>query len=392
MAITNANYWPLGSTIQKVISLPQSPTIDQNMGIISVNPIDGHMVMVYRGGSSTYNSIGSIYIRYSTDGGANWSVHTVVKSESNVDLRNISGGYDSNGRLFIFYLRCTSSTYISINYIFSDNNGLTWSSTVQLVNHPNYPNQSNAQYWPHGHIVDAGNDILYQTWWGVDINGTYSLYLYKSADAGVNFLQTDIITTYSNSLYQLMDSSMVNLGGGCFLVLARIRNTPNHFRQFKSEDNLVSWTDQGETVFESPSGSVSSPPWLSFINLQGDGIVACYYTIVTPNQPISLPGTSNPIPVPPSLNVVFGLAKDLLNTNSIYNKTGIYGWNTSTIKKIYSYSGTNGLGYQSFYHPLNQFKGIGVCFDYLPFTKAQPRIVFTNTYKMIDDVFGNLDL
>ena len=48
--------------------------------------------------------------------------------------------------------------------------------------------------------------------------------------------------------------------------------------------------------------------------------------------------------------------------------------------------------YQSFYHPLNQFKGIGVCFDYFPFTKAQPVIVFTNTIKMTDDVLVHLNL
>jgi len=134
---------------------------------------------------------------------------------------------------------------------------------------------------------------------------------------------------------------------------------------------------------------VSSPSWLSFINYQGVGIVACYYSIVAPNQPISPPGSPNPIPILPTLNVVFGLASDLLNI-------GVNSWHINTKKIIYSYSGFNGLGYQSFYHPLNQFKGIGVCFDYnIPFTnstKNQPLIFFTNTNKMIADVFENLNL
>ncbi|MEW6509315.1 MAG: hypothetical protein AB1432_16415, partial [Bacteroidota bacterium] len=94
--------------------------------------------------------------------------------------------------------------------------------------------------------------------------------------------------------------------------------------------------------------------FLVYINYQGVGIVACYYT---------RRDTS-----PTKLKVVFGLAKDLLD--------GTNGWNANTIKEIYSYTLSGKVGYQSFFHPLSQYKGIGVSFE--SNGNAYPVIEFMN--------------
>ncbi|MBI4647257.1 MAG: hypothetical protein HY738_11885, partial [Bacteroidia bacterium] len=228
-------------------------------------------------------------------------------------------------------------------------------------------------YSPHGHIVDVGknildnNNTLYQSWSGNNGTGTtYKLYLYKSIDSGAHFYEADIKTIYSGA-EQLSQPSMVNLGGGCFLVLAK-KNDVNAFRQFKNENNITeSWNDYngGITNFDDGLTSNPAPPWLSFINYQGVGIVACYYTKKNTTPHI--------------LKVIFGLAKDLLETNGHLN------WNVNTKKAVYPDppTGNNTLGYQSFFHPLNQFKGIGNTFEGVG-NVYNPKIVFTPQSGMIN--------
>jgi hypothetical protein len=353
--ITPANYFPLGSTIQKSFT-DLSSAAYEHFGIISVNPTNGHAIIVYRRGTTHVSSgdYGSAYIRHSTDGGANWGPESQIFSESGVDLRNIGGGYDSNGRLFVFYGRYNpdTSTWLSMNYRYSDNDGSTWSSQQTLTN------QSNTAFSPHGHIIDAGNNTLYQTWYGVN-GSTYSLYLYKSTDGGSSFSTVKQIYSGTN-LYT--EPSMANLGGGCFLVLSRI-NSGSTFRQFKSEDNCDNWSDQGATSFEtwSSAANMQAPPFLVYMNYEGVGLAACYYT--------------RRDTTPMKLKVVFGLAKNLLD--------GANGWNASTIKEIYSYTTINKPGYQSFFHPIKQYKGIGICFESAS-NYAYPKVVFTNTSSMIN--------
>jgi len=395
MAITNANYWPLGSTVQKIIPNP-NPNIPplysthyEHFGLISVNPVNGHMVIFYRRGTKhvgTYgangvNDPGEIYIRHSIDGGANWDTETLVKGESGIDIRNYAGGYDSNGRLFIFYGRFNSTTtplWHSMNYIFSDNDGISWSSPVQLLTN------SNATFSPYGHIIDAGNGILFQTWYGNYISGTntiYTLNLYKSTDGGLTFPYTINIcpTGYTNIVGE---QSMVNLGGGCFLALARTESAINQFRQFKSEDGGNTWTPQDTingyshdtTVFEISSGTLGAPPFLSYINYEGVGIVACYYTIREPVY--SIYGTTNPI-----LKVVFALAKNLLDNGPITwgNAYSSNNLPVNNIIKLFPIGTSKASGYQSFFHPLNQYKGIGLSFiETVSNSNAYPEIYFTN--------------
>ena len=142
-------------------------------------------------------------------------------------------------------------------------------------------------------------------------------------------------------------------GGGNFLILAR-DNTKFSFRQFKSEDNCQTWIDQGDTLFV--TSFYQSPPWLSFINYEGVGIVACYFTDRGQKKAF----------------VIFGLAKDLIDI-------GASSWNLTTIKDIYNYAPSDwDNGYQSFFLPQNQYKGIGVGFKEVNSANAYPIVQFTN--------------
>jgi hypothetical protein len=152
------------------------------------------------------------------------------------------------------------------------------------------------------------------------------------------------------------ESSLVNVGGGCFLLLARINNQINKFKMFYSVDIGFTWTPfSGMTDFnyDEPQGSWAAPPWLSFINYEGVGIVACYYTIRI-NQPPTYPDSL--------LKVIFGIAKDLLeNGVSAWNKYSIFEWSEK----------------QGSLH-------IGLTFQEPNTSYAYPVIIFTNISGMKD--------
>lgn len=354
MAITPENYWPLESTIQKTFTNLNVGSGYEHFGILSVNPLDGHMIMVYRKGTAYVGSIGSIYIRHSGDGGANWSNETLVLSETNVDLRNIFGGYVSNGRLIVFYSRYqNSTTWLSISYISSTNNGDSWSSPQSAYNQP-----GNTAFSPYGHVVDFGTGLLYQTWYEVD-GSTYLLRFSKSYDGGGTFSPVNIKTIYS-STNPFTEPSMVNLGGGCLLVLARI-NGGTCFAQFRSTDFGNNWTGPEYTNFETWTNG-QNMPWLSFINYQGVGIVACYYT----RRDAS----------PYKIKVVFGLASDIINN-------GISGWKSATLKEVCPSTSGYRSGYQSFYHPDFQLKGVGLYFD-CSAVSSYPKIIYTPVSGLMD--------
>jgi hypothetical protein len=376
--LTPENYWPLGSTVQKTITSLEDTDHYRHFGLISVNPVNGHTVIFYRKGDSHVNSQGVLKIRHSNKGGVSWGIEADICSEIGYDLRNLAGGYDSNGRLFVFYVKCSIDNepgystpyFLNMCYRYSDNDGVTWVPDLLYAPYE-LPHQSvgenNNVFSPYGHIVDVGNNILYQTWHGgLKDNGLpsyYRLYLYMSTDGGSTFNEIKYV---NNDLQKWGEASMVNIGGGCFLLLARKNDNYleyNHFIQFKSEDNCETWIEQGTTIFEDPPPAppptrYAAPPWLSFINYEGVGIVACYFTNRFTKE----------------LKVIFGLAKDLLE-----DVDGNLNWNDNTKKVLDNYlSGSDDRsGYQSFFLPLNQYKGIGIVFKEVSEDIAYPVIVFT---------------
>ena len=206
--LTPENYWPLGSTVQETTFNDNLLTDKyRHFGLISANPLNGHLVIIYRRGTMHVGDCGDIVIRHSSDGGTNWDEEEFVYSESGqgYDVRTAGGGYDSNGRLFIFFSTYDPSPpdtdyWVAMKYIYSNNDGAIWlpSSTnppyivhVTLNKDVSGSGEINTRFNPYGHIVDVGNNILYQTWFGgVPVTGApslYRIYLYKSTDGGLSF-------------------------------------------------------------------------------------------------------------------------------------------------------------------------------------------------------------
>jgi hypothetical protein len=91
----------------------------EHFGILLVNPLDGHMIMVYRKGTAYVGSIGSIYIRHSGDGGANWSNESLLMSEQNVDLRNICRRICKQWTVDCFLCKISKQFHMAINKLYN---------------------------------------------------------------------------------------------------------------------------------------------------------------------------------------------------------------------------------------------------------------------------------
>ncbi len=344
--------FPLKSTINSNNIVLNNLTEYNHFGILCVNPLTGVMVYIYRKGSAHISNNSSINLIKSTNGGKTWSNEIVLFQQTDYDLRGAAGGYTKNGRLILFYGKYyQATTWQSLVYRYSDDDGQTWSQEYTI------DTLGNNAYLPYGRLVEDENGHLYQTWYGFNTSTSiYSVYVLKSTDNGVNFNTN--YQVYSGTI-KCTESSMVYIGGGAFIIISRIDNG-NYLRQFKSENYCQSWTDQGYTSFESwtPETSGMVPmPFLNYIDYNGIGIVALYYTLRQS--------------YPQKLKVIYSKAKNLL--------TGTNAWVNTTINEIYTFSTnpTRNPGYQSFFHPDNKFKGIGIVCEEPSNYVAYPVIVFS---------------
>lgn len=340
--------FPLRSTINNA-AIVLTDTAYSHFGILCVNPINGKMAIIERRGTTHINNNAVIDIRKSTNGGKTWTTPTTIFSAADYDLRNCGGGYTQAGRLIIFYgkyYQATTWAYIAFRY--SDDDGTTWSNETSLNT------ESNTAFSPFGKLIEDENGYLYQTWYGIN-SGTYTVYVAKSTNNGVSWTNKVVYTGAS----AFTESSLVYIGGGRFIVVSRQENG-NYFNQCVSDNYCESWTNQGATNFDTwtPNDSSDVPmPHLAYIDYEGVGIVALYYTFRAAS--------------PQKLKVVFGLATTVFGSAT--------GWVAGTIKDVYTHS-TSPLrrpGYQSFFHPQNKFKGIGITYEEPSNVLAYPVVIFT---------------
>ena len=327
-------YYPLYAAPPKVLTTFNTATYDF-AGIIACNPTNGHLVSIFRKASSHVGTKGTGYIRHSTDGGTTWGSETEFLTDASYDIRNFGGGYDSTGRLHIFFgvYNYSGSAWVSQKYQYSDNDGTSWSSPATL------DVSSNATFSPHGQLIEMPNGDLLQGWYGIN-GSTYKIYIYKSTNGGSSW---SILTVYSGST-QLTEPSILHLGGGYILCVVRINNGTTYY-QFLSADSGANWSIQGATSFGTWTynpGSSHYPPSPCLFRFIYNGILVCglYFT-----QRDATPNTQK---------VVYALAKDLINTGS-------GAWNASTIKTVHTFAGSVLCGMptavhnESFYGIINMY-------------------------------------
>jgi hypothetical protein len=348
------------------------------------------MIMFFRRGfvdiDQTANCKGYIMMFASIDGGANWFPNNIMPANSNPDdQRFCAGGFDRSGRLFVFWASVDPSppyNYHNIFYSYSNNFAiLTPPSPLPISS------VTGDVYAPYGHIlhIDDPNtvsEVLIQPWYHIDVNtGKSSLKTFISTNGGLNFQQGPKISDPSQGDFS--HPSMIDLGGGDLLVLAIDRSAnPYEYRQFVSHNYGSSWVMDNSVIQIDTylPGDIPSPPFLSYINYEGIGLVICYWTHR---------GHGNPPPNAPTVFQIIAPAKEIAKLDGINVLSTANEWNAvikQPVKITSPLQVNSNSGYESFFHPLNQYKGIGISFSVDSLIHSYPQVLCPDSSLIIQNL------
>ena len=261
-----------------------------HFGVTSRSPKTGLYVHITRVGNSHLGNEGKI-VMYTSPDGITWTYKSTPVNSA-VDDRMGGGGYDSTGRLFIHWNNYDgASKYNAV--IFSDDDGETWTAEDQILVFG--AGETGTTF---GSLIELEDGTLIMSGYWL-LAGVYSLGFFKSIDAGLNWTRHDIITT--GATYTYSEGSFLYLGNNQILVVCRksLSGANTTYHQFLSIDNGATWTNQGDTTFETwgVTSGRERPPYIAMMDYLGTKIVACYY-VVTDRQ---------------KFRVVYGLATDALS-------------------------------------------------------------------------------
>lgn len=236
---------------------------------ILLNTLSGKTLLIYRKGTSHVGNDGILEIRTSNDGGGTFSSATTLLSESGVDVRNPSGGVAFNGRIIVFLLKYNAATSapISQGYIYSNDEGTTWSSYQTIDN-----GSGLTFYSPYRKVIQIGDSKLLMSWYGNNGTTGYN-YVKISTDNGLTWGSS--ILVQSSTGYIPDEATYSYVDGGSIIGIARDGSGSNTFKQLKSTDNGASWSVQGYVNFGG-SGSVS-PDISTYIDVNGNKYLSLTY-------------------------------------------------------------------------------------------------------------------
>jgi hypothetical protein len=301
----------------------------QAFGITDIFP-SGTIVTVYSEGDNHVLDNGVVKMKKSTDNGRTWATTTIINNTPGVSIPAMgAGGVTHTGRLVLFYVRFFGSTFQSLNIIYSDDEGATFSSPVTI---PVTPYVSNIL--PYGPLVKIGSDSLLLSFYGQN-GDTSGVKVIKSGDDGVTWGSP--ITVVEDTIHSYTESSFAYLGGNTIIGLSRNEVNPGgRYRQSLSTDNGNTWSFQGHVTW----GIDGTPAWLrTYTGVNGRKVAVAYYRSGTLGNY--------------EIRYIHGYAKDLIVDSS--------GWDLNSEKTIAV--DVNGSGYANVVHPYENPYGFGWYYD-----------------------------
>lgn len=346
----NVDYMPTDIVADSIVN-----GLYNSFGMIDVFP-SGKYVMAYREGTSHVGDVGLMVMRTSVDQGKTWSEPDTVVSDAEYDIKAAYGGVTKSGRLIIFYGRYNADPDFGIDMkvIYSDDEGVTWSTPVDIPESGSW-----YRFVPYGHLVNISADTVALSFWASNENvDNASCYIVHSYDGGITWQEpVEVIHIDGAGGLAYVEPAFVATGGGSIVGLIRSYRG-QYFRQVKSEDNGMTWTDQGYTNFDTCATSWTAPAYLKLIETpSGRRAIAAYYTDRTEGY----------------VRSVYGYVEDVLASST--------GWDNESRTNL----GVTGVqttsGYVAVAHPFNKPGGLG--WYYVDSALEKTNIVFFSTPKEI---------
>ena len=210
---------------------------------------------------------GKIVKRISKDDGMTWGEESTVYSDQ-YDDRNIRGGIINDDVILLFFRRydANSSTPIDLNYIYSLDDGVTWSDRE---------------------IIDINLDVAYEVWIDniVDLkNGKYLLPIHGVSYCEIrdlSFENNKIVLSEPKWIWDFKSSSGIKIDEPTFTylndgkILGLFRdddkyNSGSNYLQVQSTDSGITWTSPARTNICEP---YFSPAPLIFFDDQNKKII-----------------------------------------------------------------------------------------------------------------------
>lgn len=301
----------------------------QGFGITDIFP-SGTLVTVYSEGDNHVLNNGIIKMKKSHDNGRTWVTTTIVNNTPGVSIPAMgAGGVTQSGRLIVFYYRFFSTTFQSLNIIYSDDEGATFSSPVTIN-----PSPYTENILPYGPLVKIGGDSLGLGFYGFH-GDTSGVKFIKSGDDGKTWGTPITVVQDTFNIYD--ETSFAYLGGNTIIGNPRSDVNGELYGQYISYDNGNTWASQGNVAW----GITGTPVWLkTFTGQNGRKVVVGYYRA-------GLLGNFQ-------IRAIYAYAQDLINN-------GVSGWDLNS--EVILADSVNGSGYVNIVHPYESPYGIGWYYD-----------------------------
>lgn len=319
---------------------------------IIVETLSNKIIMIYRQGSAHVGNDGVMVMRTSVDEAKTFSDPLIFLSEPNVDIRNASGGITPSGRIVLFFMKYDAVNVKSISqgYIYSDDEGNTWSTYVKIENY------SHSFYSPYGQIIEIGNGNIMVPWYGATGTSNFSTYIKTSLDNGKTWRESVLVA--NSSTIRFGESSFAYLGNNIIIGLIRNSTGGTSFYQVMSTDNGQNWINQGIVNFDATS--LVSPFLTTYLDDNGEKNVIAFYANRTNKK----------------MSSVIGKGLELIK--------GVSGWDIDSKTELGNNS-TIDFGYPAVIRPKDKFFFMGIYYKAISKSVANINFFnFTPYYSKID--------
>ncbi len=209
--------------------------------------------IVYRKGSSHAGDKGVIVHRYSEDLGITWSDEEVIAEDDYYDLRDPAISIDSTGRIWVslFSEDPSTITHYKIGYVYSDDEGKTWSDVHWIDTGYEISAES-------GRIVEWGDGrLMYPFYARNSTSEKWSSFLAVSDDRGETWEIYKVVDGESVG-YDATEPNIFDAGDEVYRVL--FRDDTNKKIRLTTSTDLSSWsTPEGKIdAYSTPRVTVTS--------------------------------------------------------------------------------------------------------------------------------------